>query len=124
YPVDGVRVARPVFEFLGQLLSAGPGEGINLGHAAVLGLLPLAAHKPLALESMQCRVERALLNIENLPRGYEDSLGDPVAVQGSWGQHFQYEKVEGALEEFGFLGSHSLERLLTLNLFICRMSRP
>jgi len=62
-------------------------------------------------EAVQGRVEGALGNLDHVTGDLLEALCDGIPVDGSHGNHFQDQQVEGALREIGF-GGHCLYLLL------------
>ena len=64
----------------------------------------------LMLEAMECRVERALIDLQDIPRDLLDALRDCPAVQRVGLQRPEDEQVERARQEVGYcMSSHSVE---------------
>src|SRR5262245_24145955 len=66
--VDELGQPPPARGFLRQATFAGPGDGVVLGVAVVLGLLPLPLDPAFLLEAHERRVERTLVERERVVR--------------------------------------------------------
>jgi len=64
--------------------------------------LPLPDHQPFALEPMQRRIQRAVLDLQHLVGGLGEVLGNVVSVRGAELQRAQDEHVERALQKGAF----------------------
>jgi hypothetical protein len=93
----------PQCGFLLELFLPGPGEGVVLGATVLLGHAPLRLDPRLILEALQRRVERALLNQQNVVRQLADAARDRPAVQRLERERFENQEVERALDEVDWL---------------------
>src|SRR6266540_631538 len=78
---DRSRQPIPVLALLVELFSSYPRERVEPGVAAGIGRRPLGAHPPALLETMEGRVQRALLHLQDVARHLLQPLGDGVAVR-------------------------------------------
>ena len=70
---DGVREPLPAARLFDQLLAAGLGQLVELRLAVVVGVAPLRGDQPLLLEPVQRRVERALVDLQDVARDLLDA---------------------------------------------------
>jgi len=81
------------------LFAAFGGKPVKLGAAIVFGGAGFDGN-PFALdEPVECRIEGALLNLQDVVGVELDGFGDGVAVGGPEEQSAQNEQVERALEQ-------------------------
>ncbi len=66
--LDGERESPPVGAFAGELLSSGGGERIELRAASLTRRAPLGANQSALFEAIEGRIERALIDLENVAR--------------------------------------------------------
>src|SRR6185312_6693184 len=81
--------------------------------------LPLGGDPTAALEAVERRVQRAMLDDQHFARGVLDVLGDAVAVRGAEQQRLEDEHVERALEELELIAGlgHRVDgRLSTISI--------
>ena len=97
---DGGRHLLPVRHLPFELLAAGFGQGVELGAAILFRGAPLCADPFLAFQAIERRVERTLLDLQDVARDLLDALGDAPAVHGFERQSFQDQKIERALQDF------------------------
>src|SRR5688500_8617927 len=96
---DGIRVALPRRELGAELCSAPRGELVELCFAVVLRETPLALDPPLSLETMQGRVERALLDEKGAIAPFADGARDGVPVRWAPGQRLENQEIECPLKK-------------------------
>jgi hypothetical protein len=89
----------PGVPFQFELPASRLGEFVILGAAIVFRSTPLRFDPAAALESMECRVEGALLDVEDIAGDLLDALGDGPAVQRLKDESLKDEKVESALRQ-------------------------
>jgi hypothetical protein len=75
-----------------------PRDRVELGAPVVLRDAPFGAHPPPALQTVQRRVERSLLEQQHLLGGFLHPLRHGVAVTGSPRQRLQQHEVQAAAE--------------------------
>ena len=97
--------ALPLGDFGVELFASGPGQRIEAGAPVVLGCAPFGRNPALVLEAVQRRVERALLDAQQIIRNLLDALGDrlPPALLNRPKQGFGVPLVDwfrGSLREF------------------------
>src|SRR6476661_4262870 len=68
-----------------------------------VGLAPLRRNEPLLLETVQCRIQRPLRDLENVLRHLLDALRDRPAVLRLDSQRLEDQQIERALDEIGRL---------------------
>ena len=73
--------ACPAIFFGGELLAPRSRQGIELRLAPGFRLLPFAAKPSLLLQSVQRRIERALVHLNHGPRDLFQPLGNAIAVR-------------------------------------------
>lgn len=59
------------------------------------------SHGPILLETVKSGIQRALLDLEHLPRHLPDPPSDAEPVHGFESQHLQDQRVQRALEQVG-----------------------
>ena len=84
-----------------QLPAAGCGESVVLGPSAELRDGPLGFDPALVLEAMERRVERALVDLQDVLGDLLDAVRDRPAVHRVGLQRPQNEQVEGAGQKVG-----------------------
>src|ERR1041384_1464000 len=99
--LDGGGEPLPLIDFVLELLAPRLREGVELGLAARLVLLPLGLDEPLMLQPMERGIQRPLLDLQHVARRRLDALGNRPAVARLGGQRLQNEHVERALNEIG-----------------------
>src|SRR3954470_12566899 len=99
HAADGGCHALPFPRFDGELTAARRGEVVILGAAAQLRYFPLGLDPALVLEAMEGRIERALVDLQDVSRNLLDTLGDGPAVQGILLQRAQDQQSERAGEQ-------------------------
>jgi hypothetical protein len=85
--------------FLLELFLPGLCKGVVLRAAVLLGHAPLRLDPPLIFEALQRRVERPLLDQQDVARQLTDTARDRPAVQRFEGQRLEDQQVERALDE-------------------------
>src|SRR5207248_219948 len=78
-----------------------------------IGILPFGGNPALLFEPVQGGVERTLANGEDVAGEELDAFRDSPSVSGRSGDGFQYEQVQGPLEQIGRLG-HAIPRSSTI----------
>ena len=84
-------------------MPAGPGERVELCHAAGFRGPPFGRDPALLLEAVQRRVKRALLDLKSLPGDLLDALCDRPTVLGFERDGLQNQQIERSLNEIGRL---------------------
>jgi hypothetical protein len=82
-----------------ELLASALGQLVVLGAAIVVGSAPARFDPAAALEAVEGRIKRTLLDAENLARDLLDAFGDGPAVLRTQGECAEDEKVERALRK-------------------------
>src|SRR5262249_50491623 len=80
---DGVGQLRPARTLGQQMLPAGVGEPIDSDALFVLGEVPLGGDQLLAFQAMECGIERAGVDLQDVVRIGTDRLADAITVAGS-----------------------------------------
>src|ERR1700739_33393 len=84
------------------------GELVELGAAIVVGGAPLGADVTLLLQLEQRRIQRAVVELEQVATGLLDAPGEAVAMLGAHGfERFQNHQGQRALPYIGFV-AHSV----------------
>src|SRR5262245_56404909 len=99
----------PILRFDRELTAAGRGEAVILGAAAQLRDFPLGLDPALVLEPMEGRIERALVDLQDVSRNLLDALGDGPAVLGVLLQRAQDQQIERAGQQIG-RSRHAVDR--------------
>ena len=99
---DGFGEAIPAGFFLGESSAAFAGEAIKFGFTAGVGLFPVGGEKISIFEAVEGGVQGAFGGVDYTAGDLFEALGDGVAVDGTEGDDFEDEEVEGALGEVGF----------------------
>ena len=89
-----------LFRFLAECFGAGAGNRIIFCLAIVLGLFPCAFNPALLLQSDKGRVERALVQVEQILRYVLQTCGDSVSMLRPHGcECSEDDQIEGALQK-------------------------
>src|SRR4051812_48703598 len=96
---DRLGVPLPFRELGRELTFAEGGETIVLRLAVVFGVAPFGLEPAALLETMQRRVERALLDLQPVFRDVLDPAQDAQAVHRTPAQRLEDDEVEGAADE-------------------------
>src|SRR5580704_1556553 len=94
------------------MFSADASEGIKLCPAIIFAGLPFCGDPAFLLKFVKRRVERAIANLQDVTGDQLQALADGKAVEGLKGQNFQKQKIQGALDEIGWLAHGSSCALL------------
>src|SRR5215211_4527317 len=78
--LDGERESLPARALFGELLSTERRQTIVLRAAIVFGRAPIGLDPCPPFESMQGRIERALVDLQDIPGDLLDALRDPPSV--------------------------------------------
>src|ERR1044071_131732 len=100
---DGCREPFPIGAFLLESPAAGCCELVESSAPVGLGDPPLGRDPAPALESLERRIERPLVDLEHVVGQELDALRDGPAVELLAGNGAHDEQVEGALDEIGGL---------------------
>jgi hypothetical protein len=92
-------VARPSAGFLDHVLAPFGGQSIETCLAIVRGHTPFVADPFLGLQPLQSRVERTMIDEENILRIRLNGTGNPLAVLGTENKDSQDQEVEGTLQQ-------------------------
>ena len=106
-PRHGVGHPGPVLALFDELALAVAREPVVLGLTVVLRRVPFRIDPALLLQAMERRVERPLVDPQDVARDLLDALRDAPAVHRLERQRLQDEHVERALQEILFLTSHA-----------------
>ena len=96
---DGLGQTSPLARLFRQLPATAGGELVKARAAVVVGHAPFRPQPSRGLESLQCRVERAVVDEQRALRRSLNGERDPVAVVRSKRQRAQDEEIECSLEE-------------------------
>src|SRR5687768_5700297 len=89
----------PLAGFDVELLTSLCRQSIEFGAPVVLGRAVLERNPAALDQPVKCRIERSLLDQQDIIRATLDRLGDRMTVGGSPPQRTQNEEIECALEE-------------------------
>src|SRR5437762_789834 len=99
--------AFPTLCFCEQLFAASPRQRVKLRLAVIFRGAPFGSDPATLLEAQQGRIERALVQLEQVFRNLLDTLGDAIAVQRAHGvKGLQNNEVKRALQNFSAGRSH------------------
>src|SRR5438477_12971302 len=99
--------ALPTPSFCEQLLASRARQRVKLRLAVILRSAPFGSNPAALLEPQQGRIERALVELEQVFRNLLDTLGDTIAVQRAYGvKGLQNNEVERALQNLSAGRSH------------------
>src|SRR6266566_3223199 len=98
---DRLRQALPICPFALQLPASRPRQLVEFGVAARFGGFPFGLEPSARLETVESRIERALLDLKNVLRDLLQPLRNGVAVQWAERGHLKNQHVERALEQVG-----------------------
>src|ERR1700709_517267 len=97
----------PALLLLRELFAAGGGERIETGLPVLFRGAPFGAHPAVLLHAVERRIERALLDAEQLGRGLLNVRGDGVAVHLALRfERLEHEESQGSLEDVILLSWH------------------
>ena len=118
---DRLRQTFPVCAFDVELRLAGPRQPVEFRLASGFRRFPFGSQQTPLLETMQRRVERALLDSERFFRDLLDALRDRVTVQRPERSDLKNQQVKGPFEQ----RSAVIICLGTRHIYggICRLSR-
>lgn len=97
--IDCRGEAAPVGGFLFELSAACRGQRIKLGLSAGFGFFPFGFDPGFLLQAVQGRVERALLDLQYIPRNLLNTLGDGPAMLGLERNGFENQEIQSSLNE-------------------------
>src|SRR5262245_62169397 len=100
---DAAREALPRGFLLSKTLLTGLRQSIEARAPIVLGRAPVSGDPALFLEPLQRRIERTLLHLQDLVRELSNPLRDRPAMQRFERDRLEDEKVDGALDQVGWL---------------------
>src|SRR4030095_12118059 len=103
---DRVGEPRPDRQFATQLCASCGGQFVVLRASIVLRQPPVGGYPPLALETMERRVEHTLLKLEGFLSDLSNPVGDAVTVHRSPAHCLQDEDVERPFENKQSVVSH------------------
>src|SRR5687768_1156990 len=90
-----------------EVLTAGPGQPIELGAASQLGCAPFRVEQPALFETIKRGIERAFFELDGRAGGVLNPLADGVAMHGAARQGLEDQRVERAVEEICWIPRHS-----------------
>src|SRR5216683_3932160 len=97
--VDGADELIPPAGLFGQLPAPGGSQPVIAGLAIVFRRAPERRDPGAILQAMQSRVERAVLDLQNLIRAMLDHVSDGVSVRRAKSQRLQEQQVERTLDQ-------------------------
>ena len=100
---DGSCQPLPLAFFGFELLAPGFREFVVFRAAVVIGGAPAGLDPAAAFEAMQRRIQRALLNLQNLARDLMEALGNAPAVLGAEGESSENQEIQSSLRKFDAL---------------------
>src|ERR1700723_2866691 len=113
---DGVDHGAPAVGLEVELFAAGRGQLVEARLAVILADAPVGGDPAAIFEAVQGRVERTLLDLENVVGGVLDDVRDGMAVGRAHDQGLQYEHVERAEQQLLlFIGTN--QRDLPKNIY-------
>src|ERR1700730_4076618 len=100
-PGDHPGHALPALPFLSKLLAARARQRVILGLAVVVGQAPPRADPPALLETQERRIQRSLIELEQVEGYLLDALRYAVTMERAHGvERFQHDQVQRALQHF------------------------
>src|SRR5215472_11329530 len=97
----------PSLGFLFQLLAAARGQLVELGAPVVLRCAPACLNPATALQPMQRRIKRALLDAQHIGRDLLDAFRNGPPVTRPERQGLQDEEIKRPLRQIDAVGSHA-----------------
>src|SRR6476661_4071260 len=98
-PAHGLGVLAPDLGLAVELFLPGLGEPVELGAAVVLRDAPFGLDGPLVLEPVERRIERSLVDLEQIAGHLLDALGHAPPMLGPQAQSLQDQQIESALQK-------------------------
>ncbi len=99
--------ATPAFRFFLELLASGASQGVILRLAVIFGNTPLGGDPAALLEAQQRRIERSLVQLQQVFRDLLDAHSDPEAVHRPHGiERLQHQQIKCSLQDFAFGRRH------------------
>src|SRR5579862_1161424 len=96
---NGAGEAAPIGGLHFQLLAPGSGQMVEARAAAQLGNAPFGFDPTLMLQTVQRRIKRALIDLQNLFGDLLDAFGNSPAVQRAGLQRPEDQEIESALKK-------------------------
>src|SRR6266852_6390145 len=96
---DGFSNPLPTGMFRREVPPARGGQAVKFCAPVICGSSPFGFDPSFLQEPLERRVERAVLDLENVLRGLLDELGDAVAMHRPPAKRAQDEQVQGSLQE-------------------------
>ena len=96
----------PGVPFQFELPASRLGEFVILGAAIVFRSTPLRFDPAAALESMECRVEGALRNLQRCPRHLVQTLGDRPSMHRLERERLEDEEIQCSLRKVELVVTH------------------
>src|SRR5262249_55712813 len=109
---DGARVQIPARHASAEMRAPSGGERVVLRTPLVLGEPPLRFDEAAMLHAMQCRIQRAVFDLEYLVRGLANPSRDAEPVHRPPRERLENHHIERALQQLevrrrsGSLGRH------------------
>jgi hypothetical protein len=101
----------PVVGFEDQLLATFLSQRVKSGSAIIRGLTPPGPNPASPLHAIEGRIDRALLDPEEILGQELDPLGYTPTVQGTGLHNLQHQQVKGALQKIRFALNRSSHRM-------------
>src|SRR5512142_328452 len=101
YAVHGRRSAVPLRDLGVELLSSFGGDAVVPRAAVVLARAPLGANPAAPQHGLQRRVERSLVDVEDIARDLAKLERESPAMHGFFAEQLEGEHLEGAAHDFG-----------------------
>src|SRR5215471_13289725 len=117
---DGGGHAQPGCLLVVELAAAQRGQLVELRLPPGFRRRPLRSEPSALLETMEGRIERALLDLQHVAGDLLEPLGDGVAMDRSETHHFQDQQIERALQQIGL--ARVVGHAKAIYISICRMS--
>src|SRR5215469_2712331 len=107
HPPDGCRQPAPLAGFAMQLFASRFGQLIKPSLTVVFAGAPFSCDPAADLESLQRRVERAVVDQQHIIRLLLDSARDPLAMPAAQDQRAQDKEIKRSLEQRDAVGLFS-----------------
>src|SRR5262249_13758824 len=121
-PAHDPRDALPLLDFGREVSTASARELVELRAPLVVALAPMRGDPPPLLETHEGRINRALIETQQVVRHLLDPPRDPIAVRGAQRvERLQHHDVEGSLHHIRFRVLVHEGFLLNLNMYSSQM---
>jgi hypothetical protein len=85
-----------------ELFLAGGGQTVEFGTLAIFGNAPFCCDPPFSLQTVQGRIEAAMVDLQEIIGLGANCLPDPMTVLWTPLERPQDQKIQGALQYFEF----------------------